>query len=48
VEKLFYNKIDDLEERVKFLEGDMPIVHRPTDNFTFQVGNSQALLSHSA
>jgi hypothetical protein len=45
VDKLCYKKRDDLEEKVKFLEGDVST--RPTDIFTFQVRNSQALLSHS-
>jgi hypothetical protein len=48
VEKVCYKKRDDLEETVKRLKGDISIVHRPTDNFTFQVKTFQALLSHSA
>jgi hypothetical protein len=48
VEKVCYKKRDDLEEKVKCLEGNMSSERRPTDNFTFQVRTSQALLSHSA
>jgi len=48
VEKVCFKKRDDLENKVKCLEGDVFIVHQPTDNFTFQVENSQALLSHYA
>jgi hypothetical protein len=47
VEKNCYKKRDDLEEKVKRLEGDVFVVRRPADNFTFQVGTSHALLSHS-
>jgi hypothetical protein len=48
VEKLCYNKRDDLEDKVKHLKGDMFIVYRPVDNFIFEVRTSQPLLSHSA
>ena len=47
MEKVFYKKRGDLEEKIKCLEGDVSVVHQPTDNFTFQVRTSQALLSHS-
>jgi hypothetical protein len=47
VEKFFYKKRDDLEVKVKHLEGDVSDVRRPVDNFTFQIKFSQALLSHS-
>jgi hypothetical protein len=47
VEKVFYKKRDDLEEKVKHLEGDVFVVHQPTDNFIFQVITYHALLSHS-
>jgi hypothetical protein len=49
VDNFFYNKreTNDLEEKVKFLEGYVSIVHRPTNNFTFQVRTSHTLLSHS-
>jgi hypothetical protein len=36
-----------MEKKFKHLEGDMVVVHRPANNFSFQVGTSQALLSHS-
>jgi hypothetical protein len=48
VEKKCHKKRDDLEEKVEHLEGDVFIVHQPIDNFTFQVGTSQALLSHTS
>jgi hypothetical protein len=48
VDKFCCKKRDDLEEKVKRLEGNMSDVHRPADNFTFQVRTSYALLSHSA
>jgi hypothetical protein len=48
VEKKCFKKQDDLEDKVKFLEGDVYVVHQPTDSFTFQFSTSQALLSHSA
>ena len=32
---------------VKNLEGDMSVVFRLTNNFTFQVETSQALMSHT-
>jgi hypothetical protein len=48
VEKVFYKKRDDLEEKVKRIEGDVFVVHQPIDNFTFQVGTSQSFLSHIA
>jgi hypothetical protein len=47
VEKVFYKKRDDLEEKVKHIEGDVSVVRQPADNFTFQVDTSQTLLSHS-
>jgi hypothetical protein len=47
VEKTCYTKRDNLEEEVKHLEGVISVVCRPIDNFTFQVGTSQSLLSHS-
>jgi hypothetical protein len=37
IEKKIFKKRDNLEEKVKRLEGDMLIVCRPTNNFTFQV-----------
>ena len=46
VEKVCYKKRDDLEEKVKDLEGDVFVVHWPANNYTFQVETSQALLSH--
>jgi len=46
VEKVSYKKRDNLNEKVKHLEGDMPTIHLPIDDFIFQVGNSRALLSH--
>ena len=48
MEKVYYKKREDLKEEVKCLEGDVSIIGRPVDNFIFQVGTSQALLSHSA
>jgi hypothetical protein len=42
-----YKKRDKLKEKVKRLEGDVSVVGQHVDNFTFQVGTSQALLSHS-
>jgi hypothetical protein len=41
VEKVFFNKRDDLGEKVKCLEGNMSIECRPTKNFTFKVGTFQ-------
>jgi hypothetical protein len=43
-----FKKQDDLEEKIKRIEGDVLIVHRNVDNFTFQVRNSQSLMSHTA
>jgi hypothetical protein len=48
VEKVYFKKRDELKEKVKFLEGYMFVVRRPTNKFTFQVKTSQAFLSHSA
>jgi hypothetical protein len=48
VEKTCYKKRDDLEEKVKHLEGDVSIVRRPTDNFNLQVRTYQDFLSHYA
>jgi len=48
VEKVFFKKRGNSEDKVKHLEGDMFDVCQPTDNFTFQVKNSQDFLSHSA
>ena len=47
MEKVYYKKREDLKEEVKCLEGDVSIIGRTVDNFIFQVGTSQALLSHS-
>jgi hypothetical protein len=47
MEKIFYKKRDDLEDKLKFLEGDVSGVFQPNDNCTFQVRTSQALLSHT-
>jgi len=47
VDKVYYKNRVDLEEKVKCIEGDVPIMHQPTDKFTFQVRNSQSFLSHS-
>jgi hypothetical protein len=47
VEKLCYKKRDDIEEKVKRLEQNVSSEQQPSDNFPFQVGTLQALLSHS-
>jgi hypothetical protein len=47
VERKYHKKRDELEENVEFLEGDVSVSSRLADNFTFQVRNSQVLLSHS-
>jgi hypothetical protein len=43
-ENLLEEEGQHLEVKVKNLEGDVSVVHRSTDNFTFQVRTSQALL----
>jgi catalase len=48
MEKDCYKKRDDLKEKIKRLEGDMFVVCRPIDNFTFQFKTSHTLLSHFA
>jgi hypothetical protein len=48
VEKTCWKKRDDLEVKVKKLEGDMLVVNQSTDNFTFQVRTSQAFLTHTS
>jgi hypothetical protein len=48
VEKTCWKKRDNLEVKVKKLEGDVLVVNQSTDNFTFQVGTSQALLTHTS
>jgi hypothetical protein len=48
VEKVYYKKREDLKEEFKCLERDVSIIHQAIDNFIFQVGTSQALLSHSS
>jgi hypothetical protein len=47
VEKVCYKKRDYLEEKVEFLEGNVPTELQPIDNFAFQDETYQALLSHS-
>ena len=48
MDKTCWKKKDYLEVKVKKLEGDVLVVNQSTDNFTSQVGTSQALLTHTS
>jgi hypothetical protein len=39
--------MDDLKVKVKKIEGDMSVFRRSTNNFTFQVKNSQVFRTHT-